>query len=105
MSWHPDPLAWKVQALSFNWKNLRGYAFPPFSLLNKVARKIQTEQADIIVITPFWQTQTWFPAFLSLAVESPILLPRKHNLLRLVHEPTAIHPLHGKLDLLAWNLS
>ena len=91
--------------MSFDWKDLKGYAFPPFSLLNKIARKIQTEQAEVIIVTPFWQTQTWFPAFMSMAVESPLLLARSHNLLRLVHDPSAVHPLHERLDLLAWRLS
>ena len=29
--------------MSFDWKDLKGYVFPPFSLLNRIARKIQTE--------------------------------------------------------------
>ena len=91
--------------MSFDRKDLKGYAFPPFSLLNRIARKIQTERAEVIIVTLFWQTQTWFPAFMSMAIKSPLLLARSHNLLHLVHDPNVVHPLHECLDLLTWRLS
>ena len=38
VSWLPQPGAWKIDALSISWKDLHGYAFPPFNdpeLLNE----------------------------------------------------------------------
>jgi hypothetical protein len=33
VSWQPVPLAWRVDALSFPWKEMNPYMFPPFCLV------------------------------------------------------------------------
>ena len=35
MSWHPDPGSCAVDSLQHSWRNLYGYAFPPFCLIVK----------------------------------------------------------------------
>ena len=81
VSWHPEPGAMAVDAFSISWANLKCYAFPPFSLLTQVLAKIRNDKALVLLIAPVWTTQNWYPLLLQLAVEQPILLPRKDNLL------------------------
>ena len=45
VSWHFDPSAYATDAFSITWTNLLFYAFPPFSLIGRVLRKIQTDGA------------------------------------------------------------
>ena len=75
VSWQPDPMAWKIDALLQNWKELQGYAFPTFVLIPKCLHKIQEESATVVLIAPLWPTQPWYPQLLRLAIASPALLP------------------------------
>ena len=34
--WKPEPEAWAIDAFSINWRNIKFYAFPPFSILSRV---------------------------------------------------------------------
>lgn len=51
------------------------YAFPPFGQIGRVLKKVQREQATMIIITPGWQSQAWFPKILQMCVAKPLLLP------------------------------
>ena len=104
VSWHPEPGAMAVDAFSISWANLKCYAFPPFSLLTQVLAKIRNDKALVLLIAPVWTAQNWYPLLLQLAVEQPILLPRKDNLLTLPHNQE-LHPLKDSLRLAAWILS
>ena len=104
VSWHPEPGAMAVDAFSISWANLKCYAFPPLSLLTQVLAKIRNDKALVLLIAPVWTTQNWYPLLLQLAVEQPILLPRKDNLLTLPHSQE-LHPLKDSLRLAAWMLS
>lgn len=74
------------------------------SLLTQVSAKIRKDKALVLLIAPVWTTQNWYPLLLQLAVEQPILLPRKDNLLTLPHSQE-LHPLKDSLRLAAWILS
>ena len=92
----PDLRAMAVDALSFSWKGLIAYAFPPLPLLPLVLRKIQNEDCVIILIAPLWPRRSWFPLLLSLLVDRPVRLPERPDLLsqgrNLLHpDPTAFH--------------
>ena len=102
--WHPEPGAMAVYAFSISWANLKCYAFPPFSLLTQVLAKICNHKALVLLTAPVWTTQNWYPLLLQLAVEQPILLPRKDNLLTLPHSQE-LHHLKDSLRLAAWMLS
>ena len=56
-SYKPDPEASGVDALTADWSSLRFYAFPPFSIILKVLKKIKTENAEGILVVPFWPNQ------------------------------------------------
>ena len=70
----PDPHALGQDALSLDWSSLISYAFPPFALLNRVIRKARMEQASLILVTPFWPFQPWFPDLLELSHSPPLKL-------------------------------
>jgi hypothetical protein len=104
-SWGPQPGAIAANAFSVNWKNIHGYAFPPFSLIFKCLEKLRREKASIILICPIWTGQPWFPVLLEHACDIPRLLrPSPAILTSARGEP---HPLleSGSLNLAAWKLS
>ncbi|XP_038053575.1 uncharacterized protein LOC119726028 [Patiria miniata] len=105
VSWQPNPMAWRVNALLLNWKDVNGYAFPPFSLLLRILQKIRREEATVVLVAPVWKTQAWYPMLLELAIDVPLLLPRRTDLLQLPHNRSQVHPLIGHLQLAAWKLS
>ena len=99
----PDPLAWKVDALSLAWNGLSAYAFPPIPILSKVLRKAKTESPRMILVAPYWPAQPWFPDLLLLSHVPPLKLCLGKN--GLVQPRSGIA--HGNmeaLDLHAWLL-
>lgn len=104
-SFFADPEAVAIDAFAQRWSDPLSYAFPPFSLLGRVMEKSRLEEADLIVITPLWRAQPWFPLLLARATVEPILLPRSE---RLITDPTGNpHPLltNRSFRLLAWRIS
>ncbi|KAI8491838.1 G patch domain-containing protein 1 [Branchiostoma belcheri] len=94
-----------VDALNIHWGNLGlAYAFPPFSLVFKVLRKVQSDVATVILIAPVWKSQAWYPKVLNMLFESPVLLPQSWDLLFLPHNRRP-HPLLPDLMLAAWPIS
>ncbi|XP_050512905.1 uncharacterized protein LOC126888594 [Diabrotica virgifera virgifera] len=73
VSWLRDPEACSVDAFTICSQGLEFYAFPPFSLVLKVLQKIVCDQAEGIVVAPFWPSQPWYPLFLSLLNSSPAI--------------------------------
>ena len=66
-------------APSHNWQGRSMYMFPPFPLLNKVIQKLcAIQEAEVILIAPWWPSQPWFPHLLRLCGSPTILsiLPR-----------------------------
>lgn len=103
VSWKPDPEAFHTNAFTLSWTEGLHYAYPPFSIIGRVLKKIQEDKATLLVILPLWPTQPWFPRALQLLVEEPVLLPP--HCVRLPQDPTLVHPLSNKLRLAAMVLS
>ncbi|VDI82241.1 Hypothetical predicted protein [Mytilus galloprovincialis] len=104
-SWKPDPQAKAVDALLQSWREIKGYAFPPFCLISTCLAKVREENSQIILITPVWQSQAWYPLLLQMSVDYPVLLPMSHNtVLSPMKEP---HPLilNKTLKLAGWTVS
>ena len=71
-----DPQAAEVDALVQSWDNLQAYAFPPFSLLQRVLSKVRgSHNLELTLVAPFWPLRPWFADLLDLLVEVPVLLP------------------------------
>ena len=105
-SYHLDPLAEAVDALSQPWINLCPYAFPPFILLGRVLQKIWREKVrQVVLIAPVWPNQHWYPLLLESASDRPVALPQLPDLLT---DPAGEnHSLieDNRLRLAAWRVS
>lgn len=99
----PDPSAIAADALSLNWSNLSVYAFPPFSILQRVLRKAREELPMMILIAPLWPAQPWYPDLLELAHGPPLEIAVRRDLL-LQPRSGIRHPNPGVLSLHAWRL-
>ncbi|XP_034265608.1 uncharacterized protein LOC117661164 [Pantherophis guttatus] len=65
----PVPGAKAVDALISPWPcGLLLYAFPPLPLISRVIRKLLQEQAELILLAPFWPRQPWFADLMALSV-------------------------------------
>jgi hypothetical protein len=53
-------------AFSLSWATEVSYLFPPFSLLNRVLRKIQLDRARGLLIHPRWPGAAWWPQVQSI---------------------------------------
>ena len=97
-SWKPDPEAEAVDAFYQPWPKKGGYANPPWVLLNRVLRKVKMERCELVLITPLWRNQSWWPELLSMACSTPIHLPQHYHL----PGDTRKQPLQW--DAIAWKI-
>ena len=104
MSWRPDPGSIATDALSQPWMEIRGFAFPPFSLIGRCLSKVKREKvSELILVAPVWPTQPWFAVLLLMLYQKPIILPKYPSLLKNpLNEP---HPLMHQLNLAVWPVS
>jgi hypothetical protein len=103
-SWYPEVDAFHVDALTLSWSGMFAYAFPPIPIIHKVIQKVRKDQSEMILITPYWPTRTWFNPLLELLIDDPIKLPIYSGLLtqdkgRLVHHNPA------QWSPVAWRIS
>ena len=104
VSWKLDQQAVHTNAFTLQWTNLKAYAFPPFALILRVLNKIKNDAAQVILVTPKWPTQSWWPIALHLSFRPPIIITPRDDLL--IRKPGNIkHPLRKTLHLVAWSLS
>ena len=54
VSWFPQPHCWKVDAFSLPWRGLGAFCFPPFSLIPFCLSKVLREEAEVVLVTPYW---------------------------------------------------
>ena len=105
MSLKLDPMCHAVDAFQQNWAHMFPYAFPPFNLIGRVLKKAQNHQIDMIIITPIWVTQPWYPTLLGMSILPPLLIPMYT---RVLQDPAGtVHPLiqNRTLQLGAWLVS
>ena len=88
-SWRPDPLAIATDAFLQDWLNMKAYANPPWNLIGRVLAKLQQHQdTQMILITPLWPSQSWYPVLLDLLIDPPRLLPEMEDLMLQTWEGT-----------------
>ena len=103
VSWKPDPNAQFVDAFQLSWNELKFYAFPPFSMILNCLQKIQLEGGTGVIVTPVWNTQSWFPKLLQMLIATPMILPL--DVLKLPFDTAAKHQKHKTLRLMACLIS
>ena len=74
-AFYVEPDSVGTGAFSFSWQCEFFYAFPHFSIIDTVLRKIENEQAEGIIIVPLFTTQPWFIRLLRILVRDPFTLP------------------------------
>lgn len=99
-----DPEALDIDAFTRQWTNYYFYAFPPFSVILKMLKKIISDQASGIVVVPDWPSQPWYPLWESLRISDVIIFKPTHDLL-LSPCRQLQHPLAPKLTMVAAVLS
>ena len=105
MTWKPDPNSFATDAMQENWHKLFVLAFLPFSLIGRVINKILWENVEaMILVTPTFQTQSWYTLLLGMSIQRPLLLPALANLL--LNPLGEKHPLvkSRSLRLEAWKI-
>ena len=60
-----DPLAWRVDTISFPWSGLHLYVLPPFSMFTRVLERVVQDLAELALLAPFWLRRPWFPKLFS----------------------------------------
>ena len=85
-------------------KVIKGFAFPPFSLVGRCLSKVKREKvSELILVAAVWPTQPWFAVLLLMLYQRAINLPKYPSLLRNpLNEP---HPLIHQLNLAMWPVS
>ena len=77
-----DRLSQGADEFKQSWKNLKTYAFTPFSLVGRVLKKVQKEHASLLLIVSAWQPQAWYPCMSQMSIKNPILLSKWPNILK-----------------------
>lgn len=103
-SWKPDPCAAFIDAFSINWSEYDCYIFPPFSLISRCIRKIQSDGTRATILVPLFTTQVWYPMLLKILVDRPVILPKTEKILSLPHKDGA-HPLAKRMVMIACRVS
>ena len=96
----PDPAALGLDALSQDWSNLIGYAYPPPAIITQVLNKLDKHPSCLLyLIAPNWPRMTWFPHLLQLLVDIPRSITVFPKLLRqpqtaIFHQNPSVFNLH-----------
>jgi len=77
-----------MDAFTIDWSVLKLYAFPPFSIIASVLKKIKEDRATGVCILAHLPTQAWFPMVDKMAIRESVVLPPSRLLLHLPTRPT-----------------
>ena len=100
-----DPMSAGTDAFLQSWDGLQAYTFPPVPIILRVLAKLRASTGtELTLVAPHWAQRPWFSDLLQLLLAPPVVLPDRHDLLRL---PRTCHlyPALRRLRLHAWRLS
>jgi hypothetical protein len=75
MSWRAADHPEAIDALSMRWDFMLAFLFPPIPLLKRVVRKLELSKGTYLLVTPYWEAQTWFASLQVLQVVDVRRLP------------------------------
>ena len=84
-----NPQSVPTDAFQQDWKYQFMCPFPPFL-------KVQRDKTNMIIVTPSWQSQSWYPILFKMTIKNPILLSN--------HPRVLLSP-EGEIHLLIQNTS
>jgi hypothetical protein len=79
-SWRAADAPEAINALSLRWDFALAFLFPPIPLLKRVIRKLELSRGTFLLVTPYWEAQTWFASLKALQVEDVCRLPFSDDL-------------------------
>ncbi len=68
-----SPATLGIDAFAHPWPNMRLYAFPPVKLIPAVLCRVKVSGVCLLLIAPFWPSQTWFSELV------PLLYPNSNQ--------------------------
>ncbi len=75
------PTTLGIDAFAHPWPNVSLYAFPPIKLIPAVLCRVKVSGARLLLIAPFWPSQTWFSEITPLLYRPPWEIPIRRDLL------------------------
>jgi hypothetical protein len=97
VSRYRDPFAWKIDAFSFEWREIV-YMFPPICLISHTIQKFLADQVEAgILITPLWPGLPDIPILFGLLTSDPILIPASGL--------EGTRPTRYEFQLVGWSIS
>ncbi len=75
------PASLGIDAFAHPWPNVSLYAFPPIKLIPAVLCRVKVSGARLLLIAPFWPSQTWFSELTPLLYRPPWEIPIRRDLL------------------------
>ncbi len=75
------PTTLGIDAFAHPWPNVNLYAFPPIKLIPAVLCRVKVSSARLLLIAPFWPSQTWFSELTPLLYRPPWEIPIRRDLL------------------------
>ena len=103
-SWRIDPQAEAVDAFKQDWSQYRGFANPPWCLIPRCLSQARAQKARLILLTPLWPSQAWYPVVLEMLEDIPRQLPNQEDLIFL-HPGQEFQMPQGCPNLVAWPIS
>jgi hypothetical protein len=101
----PSPKTSAINAMTQDWSMLRGYAYPPINMIDRVlGRLLLFPTAHILLVAPFWPTQVWFKTLKDLLVGWPRMIPTFPGVIT-NSETGMFYPDPERLRLAVWPLS
>jgi hypothetical protein len=68
-SWKAADAPEAIDTLSLRWDFMLAFLFPAIPLLKRVNRKMELSRGTFLLVTPYWEAQTWFASLQALQVE------------------------------------
>ena len=72
-----------ISCITIDWSGLKFYAFLLIAITSRVLSKISKDEAEGIIVVPYWPNQVWYPVMLKMLISVPILLNSRKSLLQL----------------------
>jgi hypothetical protein len=80
-SWDVVDAPEAIDALSQRWDFELAFLFSPILLLKRVIRKLEWSRGTFLLVTPYWDAQTWFASLQALHVKDVRRFPFSDDLI------------------------
>ena len=71
-NWRPDPEAQGTDTFHQDWSQMRGFTNPLWCLIARCLSQVKRQVAQVVVVTPLWTSQPWYPTILWMLDHHPV---------------------------------